>query len=459
MKNLISLALVLPLVGCALAEPLTAQPVPGPAVPMVATQVVFTPQQLDTLLGPIALYPDALIALILPASTNPSDVVLAARYLRAGGEPNEVDSQPWDESVQALAHYPQIVTWMDENLAWTTQLGNAFTGQSADVMNAVQRLRAQARAAGTLVDTSQQRVIYEGSTIEIVPAQPDVIYVPYYDPTIVYAPPPSYYGYGPSAFFNFSSGFAAGWWLSFGVDWHDRCLWNVRHEDRERFWREHRNDPHRHVGPPPHDFRPTAPVVRTWRPHPDFHGPRAYPPMRPLPVPSSGRPAWRDNDHDSRPGGWRNDNRTHDRAPGGNVPPPAAAAATAPLVGPQAPQGPRNSLPRVAPLSQAPTGSRPYADWHNSRGRDQTPTPPSSRPPMTSAPQPNPPARAFAPPYGSVGMPMRPTRVAPPPQPTVAPPPPRQAAPPSAPPPQQQQQQQNQQPPPGDDWHRNAREH
>src|SRR4051812_40191749 len=89
---------------------------PAPAEPMIAAAAQFDAAQLDQLLGPIALYPDALIALILPASTASSDVVLAARFLRDGGSPEQVETQPWDDSVQALARYPEVVKWMDENL-------------------------------------------------------------------------------------------------------------------------------------------------------------------------------------------------------------------------------------------------------------------------------------------------------------------------------------------------------
>src|SRR5436190_17519524 len=90
---------------------------------------LFTAEQLDQLLGPIALYPDALIALILPAATQSSDVVLAARYLSNGEGAAQIDDQPWDDSVKALAHYPEVVKWMDQNLAWTKQLGDAFVAQ------------------------------------------------------------------------------------------------------------------------------------------------------------------------------------------------------------------------------------------------------------------------------------------------------------------------------------------
>jgi hypothetical protein len=175
------------------------------------------PEDLDQLLGPVALYPDPLIALILPASTVPADVTAAADYLNANGDPAQVDSQPWDDSVKALAHYPDVIKWMGANPDWTQALGAAFLQQPADVMNSIQQLRAQARAAGTLVDTPQQQVVMEDDNICIVPAQPDVIYVPEYDPGVVYVE-----GGPPLAF---SDGWPVGVWLGFECDW---AGWGIR---------------------------------------------------------------------------------------------------------------------------------------------------------------------------------------------------------------------------------------
>src|SRR6185295_10263232 len=154
---------------------------------------VRTQQELDQLFGPIALYPDALVALILPAATVPSDVVMAARFLRDNGDPSRLESESWDDSVKSLSHYPDVVKWMDENLAWTKQAGEAFVAQPADVMNAIQRLRAAARAAGTLIDTPQQRIVIEEDNIAIIPADPEIIYVPRYDPEVVYISRPYYH--------------------------------------------------------------------------------------------------------------------------------------------------------------------------------------------------------------------------------------------------------------------------
>src|ERR1035437_1236710 len=136
--------------------------------PIPANQPI-SEAQLDQLLGPIALYPDPLIAQILPASTVPMQIVLAGRYVSGGGDPNQIDQQPWDPSVQNLARYPGVLKWMDENLNWTTELGQAFLNQQPDVMNSIQRLRASASKLGNLQSSPQQQVIDDGGNIEIVP--------------------------------------------------------------------------------------------------------------------------------------------------------------------------------------------------------------------------------------------------------------------------------------------------
>lgn len=184
-----------------------------------ATQ--YAPEQLDQLVAPIALYPDPLVALILPASTAPSDVAQAAQFLASGGNPAGVDSQGWDPSVKALAHYPEVVKWMAANPDWMDALGAAFSVQQSDVMRSVQQLRARARAAGTLVDTPQQQVDMDGDDIRIVPAQPDTIYVPQYDPEVVYDVPEGYSG----PFVTFGIGFPVGAWLGFECDWDDYGIW------------------------------------------------------------------------------------------------------------------------------------------------------------------------------------------------------------------------------------------
>jgi len=211
------LAVLLAISPFPLLAQISSRPVPTP--------VQYGPQklsqeQLVVLLAPVALYPDALIALILPASTVPSDVVLAARYLKSNGDPEHTENQPWDESVKSLTRYPEVLAWMDQKLEWTASLGEAFVEQPADVMSAVQTLRQQAKAAGNLADTPQQKVVEEESSIRIVPADPDVIYVPQYDPQVVYIQ-----SYTSVPFVTFGLGCAVGMWLSYDFDWNRRCFY------------------------------------------------------------------------------------------------------------------------------------------------------------------------------------------------------------------------------------------
>ncbi|WP_159837922.1 DUF3300 domain-containing protein [Burkholderia sp. 8Y] len=182
-------------------------------------------EQVDALVAPIALYPDALLAQVLMASTYPQDIQAAAQWSKAN--PNikgddavkAVQSEPWDPSVQSLVAFPQALATMASKPDWVTQLGNAFIAQSGDVMDSVQRLRRAAQSAGNLKSSEQQKVVVEQSTIQIVPANPQVVYVPTYNPTVVYgawpypAYPPVYVPPPPG--YAIASGLAAG--LAFGT--------------------------------------------------------------------------------------------------------------------------------------------------------------------------------------------------------------------------------------------------
>jgi hypothetical protein len=183
-----------------------------PAPPM------FSPQELDELLAPIALYPDPLIAQILPAATFIDQIDEAARFVKLYGNSARIDDQPWDVSVKAVAHYPDLLYMMDQKYDWTVSLGQAFVNQQQEVLDAIQRLRVEARSAGTLVTTPQQQVVDSGGAIGIVPAMPDQIYIPSYDPSLVYVQQPYYYpAYG---LVTFGTGFAIGVWLNRDCDWH-----------------------------------------------------------------------------------------------------------------------------------------------------------------------------------------------------------------------------------------------
>src|SRR5271157_4816794 len=158
---------------------------PGGQAPPYAQQ---TPEQLQRLVAPIALYPDSLVAQILAASTFPEEVVEADRWVQAHpdlkGEAlgQAVDQQPWDPSVKALAAFPSVLGNMDKNLTWMSSLGDAYYNQQQDVMDAVQVMRKRAQGAGNLKTTAQQTVTTQGSTIVVQPANPEVVYVPAYDP-------------------------------------------------------------------------------------------------------------------------------------------------------------------------------------------------------------------------------------------------------------------------------------
>jgi hypothetical protein len=212
---------------------------PGGQAPPYAQQ---TPEQLQRLVAPIALYPDSLVAQILAASTFPDEVVEADRWVQAHpdlkGEAlgQAVDQQPWDPSVKALAAFPSVLGNMDKNLSWTSSLGDAYYNQQQDVTDAVQVMRHKAEQTGNLKSTPQQVVKEQGPDIDIDPAQPDVVYVPAYNPWLVYGYPvaawPGWYPYpgiwfgGP--YLSFGPGFGIGWfggygwgWGHWGFDWHN----------------------------------------------------------------------------------------------------------------------------------------------------------------------------------------------------------------------------------------------
>ncbi len=178
--------------------------------------VSFTDDELDNLLAPIALYPDPLLAQILPASTYPEEVADVEAWLNHGGDVSSIDEQDWAESVRAIAHYPDILQMMAGNMDWTANLGDAFINQPEDVTNSIQRLRWQARAVGNLASNAEQSVIIQGDYIQIVPAQPQYLYVPQYDTSVVYVQAPAV---GMSPFVTFGFGLVIGDWLSMDFDW------------------------------------------------------------------------------------------------------------------------------------------------------------------------------------------------------------------------------------------------
>jgi hypothetical protein len=210
-----------------------------PAPPQVQS-ALQTPGQLQQLVAPIALYPDNLVGQVLAAATYPAQIVQAERWMQAhrglkGTDlAQAVDQQPWDASVKALTEFPKVLANMDKNLAWTSALGDAYINQQQDVMDAIQTMRQRAQNAGNLQTTTQQTVTDQGQTIVIQPADPQVVYVPAYDPWACYgdmvpiwpgwAPYPGLYLAGPGIEFGVGFGFGFfsgfGWgWNGWGVDW------------------------------------------------------------------------------------------------------------------------------------------------------------------------------------------------------------------------------------------------
>jgi len=219
-------------------EPAVAVPEPQPAAAQSAQQ---SSGQLEQLVAPIALYPDELVGQILMASTYPTEVVEASRWmqqhrgLEGKALADAVDQLPWDPSVKALMELPSVLDNMNENLSWTSALGDAYVNVPQDVMSAVQALRKRAQVAGRLKSTNQQTVTTEDDTIVIEPADPAIVYVPAYDPWLVYGVPlgaypdwvavPGVFYAGPDLYFGVGldiglfAGFGWGW-HHWGCDWH-----------------------------------------------------------------------------------------------------------------------------------------------------------------------------------------------------------------------------------------------
>ncbi len=205
-------------------------------------QPPLRPEELDQLLASIALYPDDLVAQVLTASTYPVEVVQAARFAKEKSNLKgeqlmaAAKDKDWDPSVKAMLQFPEVLAMMDEKLDWTTKVGDAFLSQQRDVMDSVQRLRGRAKDSGNLKTTKEQNVIVEKETQTIViqPASPQVVYVPTYNPTVVYGtwPYPAYPPYpvyppgyvATASFFSFAAGVAVGaaWsgWGGWHSNWH-----------------------------------------------------------------------------------------------------------------------------------------------------------------------------------------------------------------------------------------------
>ena len=272
LMHLVSISLVLGCLqgGCASEA---AQPDAQPLIPAEPLSTPLPPQsaeELDQLVAPIALYPDALVAQILAGATHPTEIVEADRWLQQNPDltgdvlAKAVDSQSWDPAVKALTQFPGLLGMMDKNLSWTSSLGEAYVNGQKNVLDAVQVMRQRAQQAGNLKSTPQESVTTEGNTIVIEPANPQVVYVPEYDPWIVYGDPlafypgwigdPGFYFDGPGI--GFGVGIGIGLFGGFGWGWH--------HWDTD--WHRHDLD---------HDHHPYAPHSREFGDHHDFGGGRA----------------------------------------------------------------------------------------------------------------------------------------------------------------------------------------
>jgi Protein of unknown function (DUF3300) len=268
----LSCALIVVTSGCASVAAPDAQA----TAPSVSQPAQMTPEQLQQLVAPIALYPDELVAQILAASTYPTEIVEAERWLQQNSTlkgaqlVGEVDKQSWDPSVKALTQFPSVLANMDKNLSWTSALGDAYFNDQQAVLASVQAMRKRAQDAGTLKTTPQQNVTTQGQTIIIEPVNPQVVYVPEYDPWIVYgAPLPVYPGYiaGPwiaAPIVSFGIGFPTGWGFGWGWGWPAwGCNWgggfvvfnHVRFISRSHTFFDHRHGFARGGDFHDHDFR------------------------------------------------------------------------------------------------------------------------------------------------------------------------------------------------------------
>src|SRR5688572_25123369 len=242
-----ALALAVLLTACAYPVPVAVQQpatvttttttttTPRPATPAApvstapATDGTFSQAQIDQMMAPIALYPDSLLSQVLMASTYPADVAEAAKWSKANPQQSgdaavrTVESQQWDPSVKSLVAFPQVLQTMGDKPDWVQNLGDAFLASSKDVLDSAQRLRARARDSGNLKSTEQQTVTVQQEAITIAPANPQTVYVPTYNPAVVYgtwpypAYPP-YYWYPPSMYYpGYYPGAALATGIAFGI--------------------------------------------------------------------------------------------------------------------------------------------------------------------------------------------------------------------------------------------------
>src|SRR5215468_10607074 len=295
---------VIVIIGLAFSSAAFAQQAQSQALTTTTTdqQTTTLPAgELDSLVAPIALYSDDLLAQTLAASTYPLEVIQLQQWMNNNKNltgqalADAVSKQPWDPSIQGLVMFPDVVTRMAGNIQWTTDLGNAFLAQQTDVMDAVQRMRAKAQGTGNLKTSSQQvvetKTVSGGPTggsrqvIEIQQASPDVAYVPSYDPTVVYGAAPADYPYYPYTYPGYVPGTALMWgagvalgaaaWGAWGGNWGNwgNCDWNhgdVNINNNNNFNRNYNKNVNRNVN------RGQAGQGNTWQHNPQHRGNAPY---------------------------------------------------------------------------------------------------------------------------------------------------------------------------------------
>jgi len=399
--------------ACMLALVLAASVAFAQTAPPARHTEAATQPELDQLLAPIALYPDTLLSQILMASTYPLEVVEAARWSKAnpGLKGNDavsaVEEKDWDASVKSLTAFPQVLAMMDERLEWTERLGDVFILQEPVVMETVQSLRQKAYAAGNLRSSGEAYVYAEGDAIAIAPARPEVVYVPYYDPWVVYgtwwwpayppvywAPWPGYYLY-PGFHFAWGVGIAIGPRFFYSAcDWHQRHVTVVTVDHRVGGGRPApvawRHDPGHRRGVPYHitsleqRFGPRNVAPRGQRR--DFQWRDSIAPAtrnsalnRPEANPRPGAPG-----RDARPGQRRSDGARPDGRGGSFAPPPGVPRNL------EVQPGSRGSAGRPPVFAPPGSGATGHAPQH-------APVAPTPRPPATPGSAPRPPAFAPSP--------------------------------------------------------------
>ncbi len=279
-------------------------PAPPPSAPPPRSAA-----DLEKLAAPIALYPDPLLAIVLPAAAYPVEIVQAARFVADTNNLATLDDQPWDANVKAVARFPTVIQKMNDDLGWTADLGQAFVNQPSDLMDAIQSLRAKAQSVGTLQTTPEQVVVVTNAVVErtyetqivyvtntvvqIVPTNPQLIYVPTYSPIIVYAPPPTYVYSPATPMIFFGVGIAAGVIIANNhCDWHYGGVYYGR-STTVVVYRGSGYGRYPYYPPPPYYRPPPYYPPPGYRPPPPGYRPPGIPPpanypARPTPYAGSG---------------------------------------------------------------------------------------------------------------------------------------------------------------------------